>query len=1533
MKRKNPYTQVSSFKSCSTRARGLMETMEMAPDGQMLYFPAQSCTHLRPHSSPCRVFSSTCFHKMLRPSSTATAVANPWLSSLDIKRLLFKKINQKRSDLRKAFQLLDLGENLTVSKSELRRVLTAFLLPLTGEQFQDLLAQSPLTSSGAVLYLEFLSKFGGVDLNGNVTKRASENDIGQSRTLHELEAQLGDKVSKNSKALHKALRLLDVNKTGLLQPWEIRRVLETFCLRMGEDEYTRFSSHYNVDKSEVDYKVLLKNLSINNDINSRYSVGNPVVSRSNQQVKHPSRKCFPISELSEDMVENCSLDEIQRTFCQEIQKSYERVEKSLSAGDTTHSGFVSLSYLKTVLDTFVYRLPRRLFLQLMKRLGLNPTLKINWKQFLTSCDDPLGLGVSSSIPSPRRNSFSSCVRNSRNQPSKDNVIARLAREAEDHGRSLKKAFLAAGRKYEGSITGEELQAILNSKAMQIHDSEFKELMQMLDPWGTGQLSVHALLDLLEEESSKIRKRSPLTSTKANPLSLAWDSVEEMVCDGIMRDLPAFYQMVRSYDPRDTGFLSRMTFKKIISTLCPFLTGEHLIQLCSKFQDTTSGRICYKKLMASLVGHGWRISSPAATPAAPPPSECVPKEDPQRPDLPKRIKSAKEKLPLTKNLTKEDVMGKLQNYMQQSDPTFRKQFFDVSKEPTAKITERDFRKVLEMNGMWMDNEQFALLTTKIGFRKEGMSYLDFAARFQDMDMSRPASSAACPALRTRLSSPFASAEECLKYFPQRLKESFQNPYSAFFKVDKDRDGIISMQDLYGLLAHLQFNLKQEEFVRFLELLGLRLSVTLNFREFRHLCEKGTLRVDDAPQRLIRQKQKVTDSELASEQAHQYLVTKAKNRWSDLSKNFIETDSEGRGILRRRDIKNALYGFDIPLTPREFEKLWTRYDTEGRGHITYQEFLQKLGISYQPAVHRPYAEDYFNFMGHFTKPKQIQEELKELQRDTHQAISARDKLKDCFQELSKALSKCDKPPGGCIPMAKLQAVLQECGCSLKEEELATLLNSWGVSCQDDSINYLDFLKAVDTSKAARPQPDEKEESKPVNFATLHLEEVLKKVQETVDSCQEAMSKAFTELDQEDTGLVTAAEFGQVLKDFCCNLSDSQYHYFLRKVRLHLRPHINWKYFLQNFSSFLEESAVEWAEKMPKAPLPPKSLPPKDMGKRDILARLHKAVTTHYNAIVQEFENFDTMKAGVVSRDEFRAICNRHVQILTDEQFDKLWSEMPVTTKGKLKYQDFLSRFSCEKAGSPPISSESTRAQKGSILPEVSEGVRSTRSSPLHEPKVGTPKTWSHPCTPGSVATQPGTPPLRNCEPIETKLRKPMQGCWRELLRDCKEKDTNKQGAISAAEFLALVEKYNLDLSREESQQLITKYDLKNNGKFAYCDFIQSCVLLLTAKETSLMRRMKIQNIHHMKEAGEETSSFYAALLRIQPKILHCWRPMRRTFKAYDQGGTGLLGVGDFRKVLRQYSINLSEEEFFHILEYYDKTLSSKISYNDFLRAFLQ
>ncbi|NXD65167.1 EFCB6 protein, partial [Eolophus roseicapillus] len=193
--------------------------------------------------------------------------------------------------------------------------------------------------------------------------------------------------------------------------------------------------------------------------------------------------------------------------------------------------------------------------------------------------------------------------------------------------------------------------------------------------------------------------------------------------------------------------------------------------------------------------------------------------------------------------------------------------------------------------------------------------------------------------------------------------------------------------------------------------------------------------------------------------------------------------------------------------------------------------------------------------------------------------------------------------------------------------------------------------------------------------------------------------------------------------------------------------------------------------------------------------------------------------------------------------------------------------------------------------------------------------------------------NCETIENKIRKKIQRSWKGLLKVCKEKDINSVGEIPVSDFLDIAGKFNLDLSEGEINQITAKYDFKKNGRFAYYYFLQSCILFLKPQETSLLKRVIIQKPQKPLSPGPQTTSFFSAMLRIRPKILHCWRPMKRTFKSHDETGSGLLNVSDFRQILRDYNIDLTEEELFNILEYYDKTLTSKISYNDFLRAFIQ
>ncbi|OXB61757.1 hypothetical protein ASZ78_002322 [Callipepla squamata] len=244
-----------------------------------------------------------------------------------------------------------------------------------------------------------------------------------------------------------------------------------------------------------------------------------------------------------------------------------------------------------------------------------------------------------------------------------------------------------------------------------------------------------------------------------------------------------------------------------------------------------------------------------------------------------------------------------------------------------------------------------------------------------------------------------------------------------------------------------------------------------------------------------------------------------------------------------------------------------------------------------------------------------------------------------------------------------------------------------------------------------------------------------------------------------------------------------------------------------------------------------------------------------------------------------------------------------------------------------------------PSATSPAASTRPStcasaqPEYPNKLSSPMGKKNTSASNRPQTTTYSPPVLKWEVIENKIRKNIQRSWRDILKLCQEKDASKLGEIPVSDFLDIVEKFHLDLSKEETTQITTKYDIKENGKFAYYDFFQSCILLLKPQKSSVLQRVIIPKPQKPMSPGPQTTSFYSTMLRIQPQILHCWRPMKRTFKSYDESRTGLLNIADFRQVLHEYKINLSEEELFSILEYYDKTLSSKISYNDFLRAFIQ
>ena len=77
----------------------------------------------------------------------------------------------------------------------------------------------------------------------------------------------------------------------------------------------------------------------------------------------------------------------------------------------------------------------------------------------------------------------------------------------------------------------------------------------------------------------------------------------------------------------------------------------------------------------------------------------------------------------------------------------------------------------------------------------------------------------------------------------------------------------------------------------------------------------------------------------------------------------------------------------------------------------------------------------------------------------------------------------------------------------------------------------------------------------------------------------------------------------------------------------------------------------------------------------------------------------------------------------------------------------------------------------------------------------------------------------------------------------------------------------------------------------------------------------------------------MLRLRRCVLDHWKDMRKEFRSKDPSGKGVLSPVEFRQILRNYNTNLTEEEFYDLMTYYDPKMQGQICYNDFIRAFLK
>ncbi|XP_043083506.1 EF-hand calcium-binding domain-containing protein 6 [Puntigrus tetrazona] len=1420
-------------------------------------------------------------------ASSVQSVADENLSLVDIENLLLERVRDKKEDLKAAFEAFDQEGNKAVTKGEFRRVIEGFLVPLTESQFEGLLAKIDFRENGTISYMEFLRRY--CNISSAVGRTACRSGSYRNLSLGELQCRLKEKIGGNLKNITRAFRLFDYNSDGQIQQHELRQVLEGYCFPMSQLEFHRLWSHYNVNNSDtISYKEFLEKLGVDCE-NYRKMAPDSIqlalnwdaVSRATTRPKSKTRiRAF--SSRSRD-----TLDEVHTRFLSKIKKNYSLVEKALLAFDITDSGFVSQEDLRSVLSNFLFPIDDNIFKELLNRFGVSSTEPVQWKIFLGLFKDDIAVQKDSVPATPDTCSIEA-------------ILLNLRQRVFDNQPLLTETFLDFDKNRTGFISRDELRRALERLNLYLSDEQFTALAVFLDVEHTDAINYQQFLNFLHHqgpfmETLKLNKKVseqfqilPSTTTSTQ------NAVEQILKEKLSENYDMLIESITNTTQNQSDTIPLEDFRRLIRQLGLPLSECHFSKLCEPFLE--GGSVNYKLFLKSL-GVSEKIEG--------------------RLSIIEREEKAREAsiLNLKAQAVQDVVLRKVKDRLQRRGMSLQDYLMSKRKSMTAALTLRDFCKILDDCGILLEGPQFQMLTEFLGLNLGSISVTDFLANYEEVTIPEKSEDRQTKDVEA---STLLTAEDCLAQLKKRIKEYHGDALTAFRFMDKNRDGVVNRNDFRALFDSLMFVTQEKQYQRLLDLLGLTPGCTLNYAEFYNKVHSGTKTNSHHHNNASRDGY----LDIACDQVHDYLASIAQKRPSELSKAFCHLGEDVKSIMTKNGLKQLLFKYNMPITPNEFEKLWDRYDEEGKGFVTQTVFLRKLNIT---------SDDD-------SQSDALQQQL------TERAISSTDLevmlqnlrkwIGNDFERVSGSFVILDKNKDGHVTLTDLLSVLHRHGFRLREQQLTHLLNLLGFDSNLKELPYLDFLKhlagpPVSSGSAVEPlqgptvfSPEPVEDTE-----ELSPEKTIQRVKELVTASSDTFYKAFSAFDKTGDGMIPQTEFRQVLDHFCMRLSDAQFRKLLSELRINGEEEImvDWKEFLQVFNLHNQETADEWLKKIHKMRFPNQ---PRTLVISDILKRVQEVVTGRIYTITKEMVDLDYANINTISKTDFKTICDRHFMRLTDEQFQDLWKMLPVNGFGNLEYREFLKKFSGEQQGlekaakSLPGSARATLERPISLRRPKTAPCAFRRSASSVSEQLQRPSTASR-----------RSAPLMNCEDVEMKVRSKIQDCWRHIQRRCRQEDPERTGEIDVDVFLDILQGLHIELGPLEFEQLALKYDIKNSGRLSYPDFLRHFVLMFSPQINTTSHRLKLQLPRTPMSPGPLSGQGAEAMLRISRPIQLFWRQMRHKFIAFDKERSGKISIQDFRKVLRQYSVNLSEEEFFHFTSFFDKNLTGWISYNDFLRIFLK
>ncbi|XP_076819252.1 EF-hand calcium-binding domain-containing protein 6-like isoform X2 [Clavelina lepadiformis] len=638
---------------------------------------------------------------------------------------------------------------------------------------------------------------------------------------------------------------------------------------------------------------------------------------------------------------------------------------------------------------------------------------------------------------------------------------------------------------------------------------------------------------------------------------------------------------------------------------------------------------------------------------------------------------------------------------------------------------------------------------------------------------------------------------------------------------------------------------------------------------------------------------------------------------IRQSFKNNDPEGKGNVTREALMHIISStLGRLITSKQFHLLLKRLHLAEQSIIKFEEFYSQFRESV--------SSEYPRWLDPVARAQTERASMNASQ--VHAQLKERAKQR--FLDLADLVPQMNPGGSGRIMAPEFRNVLNKLGFYMDDAEFDKLWKKYDTSSLG-VVNAENLLKklGIEFRESRSPPsstiasingkiPNGKSislQSAPPSGRSLRPSEAERRTSIDIerwlkDKFREgfkAMRREFKKGDNKNTGKVSREVFRRVLAQFDLYLrEDSSLNMFLARCGLSDRGDISYVNFLNKFQDRSEEGMAHniLSNSKHRFNQDPRPVSPKSTVTA-VEAKMMTLFQSDFLALLGMFHKIDKHHQDLISQQEFRAaIESRFGLEMDDEEFEIFMEQVPLDAEGNVRYPDFMAQFDTKKGAKSLWDGKS-------VVTNVKNDI--TKPKPTNQ--------------------------QRTLEDLHAILRDFVKNDMNKLESEFRQLDEFNSGRLTQEMMFQLLSNLNITpkVTRGEIRRLWETFIVNKNRTLSFLQFVRHYGYSLKSAAFPNAKIAPPQRGDNDFMIRSRKLNCAADMLEdsLRAKVDYLWEDLRREFVEMDPYHTGFVSRDEFRDVLMELCVHLSNHETDLITNKFDTNGDGRISYVEFLRPFAQ